>query len=57
MQALLVAYAPMKFIAHRFTLDMTYPWVRYYRRWPFTRADFWRYVDVDPALRARTLHH
>ena len=57
MQRLLTAYAPMKFLAHRYTLDMAYPWVRYYRRWPFTRSDFWRYVDVDPALRARTLGH
>ncbi|HEX3837955.1 MAG TPA: ABC transporter substrate-binding protein [Steroidobacteraceae bacterium] len=57
MTALLVAYAPMKFEVHRYVIDMAYPWVRYYRHWPFTMADFWRYIDIDPALRARTLHH
>ena len=57
MNALLVAYAPMKFMVHRYTVDLTYPWVRYYRRWPFSRSDFWRYVDIDQALRAKTLHH
>ena len=55
MNELLVAYAPMKYISHRYTIDMAYPWVHYYRRWPFTQSDFWRYVDVDPALKARTL--
>jgi len=57
MNALLVAYAPMKFIAHRYTIDMAYPWVKYYHRWPFTQAGFWRYVDIDQALKDRTLHH
>jgi ABC-type transport system substrate-binding protein len=57
MNALLTAYAPMKFIAHRYVIDMAYPWVRYYRHWPFVRANFWRYVDIDPALKARTLRH
>jgi len=54
MTALLVAYAPMKFEAHRYVIDMAYPWVRYYRRWPFILGEFWRYVDIDPALKART---
>jgi ABC-type transport system substrate-binding protein len=57
MNAILVAYAPMKYIAHRYTIDLAYPWVKYYRRWPFTRADFWRYVDIDQALEAKTRHH
>jgi ABC-type transport system substrate-binding protein len=57
MNALLTAYAPMKFIAHRYIIDMAYPWVKYYRTWPFTRADFWRYVDIDQALEDKTLHH
>ena len=57
MNALLIAYAPMKFIAHRYVIDMAYPWVRYYRHWPFVRADFWRYVDIDQGLKARTLRH
>jgi ABC-type transport system substrate-binding protein len=57
MNALLVAYAPMKYVAHRYVIDMTYPWVRYYRRWPFTRGDFWRYVDIDQALKDKSVHH
>jgi ABC-type transport system substrate-binding protein len=56
MNALLIAYAPAKYLVHRYTIDMTYPWVRYYRRWPFTRNDFMRYVDVDQALKDKTLH-
>ncbi len=57
MTTLLIAYTPMKYIAHRYSIDMTHPWVHYYRRWPFTRSDFWRYVDIDPVLKAQTLHH
>jgi ABC-type transport system substrate-binding protein len=57
MTALLTAYAPMKYVTHRYTIDMAYPWVKYYRRWPFARPDFWRYVDIDPALKDATLHH
>jgi len=57
MKELMTAYAPMKFTAHRYTLDLAYPWVKYYRRWPFTRAEFWRYVDIDQSLKLRTLHH
>jgi ABC-type transport system substrate-binding protein len=57
MIALLVAYAPMKLEAHRYVIDMAYPWVRYYRHWPFTMATFWSYVDIDPALQARSLRH
>jgi ABC-type transport system substrate-binding protein len=57
MNALLTAYAPMKFIAHRYIIDMAYPWVKYYRTWPYTRADFWRYVDIDQARKDKTLHH
>jgi ABC-type transport system substrate-binding protein len=55
MTALLVAYAPTKFEVHRYVIDMAYPWVRYYRHWPFIWGDFWRYVDIDPALKARML--
>jgi ABC-type transport system substrate-binding protein len=55
MNALLVAYAPAKYIVHRYTIDMAYPWVHYYRRWPFTRSDFLRYVDIDQALKDKAL--
>jgi ABC-type transport system substrate-binding protein len=57
MNEILTAYAPMKFISHRFTLDLTYPWVKYYRRWAFTQSEFWRYVDIDQALKDKTLRH
>jgi len=57
MNALLTAYAPMKFVGHRYVTDMTYPWVRYYRHWAFMQGDFWRYVDIDQALKDRTVHH
>jgi ABC-type transport system substrate-binding protein len=57
MTALLTAYAPMKYVAHRYTIDMAYPWVKHYRRWPFARPDFWRYVDIDPTLKESTLRH
>ena len=55
MTALLTAYAPAKFLTHRYVIDMAYPWVRYYRHWPFTTAEFWRYVDIDQALKAKTV--
>jgi hypothetical protein len=57
MTALLTAYAPFKLVAHRYTIDMAYPWLHYYRRWPFTHSDFWRYVDIDQTLKLRTLRH
>jgi ABC-type transport system substrate-binding protein len=57
MMALLTAYAPMKYMTHRYEIDMAYPWVKYYRHWPFAYQDFWRYVDIDEALKERTLHH
>jgi ABC-type transport system substrate-binding protein len=57
MMALLTAYAPIKFISHRYVIDMAYPWVRYYRHWAFSNADFWRYVDIDQSLKTATLHH
>lgn len=57
MNTLLVAYAPMKYVGHRFVIDMAYPWVHYYRHWPFTRSDFWRYIDIDQALKDKTLRH
>lgn len=57
MNAIITAYAPMKFIAHRYTIDLTYPWVKYYRRWPFTREEFLRYVDIDQALEDKAHAH
>jgi ABC-type transport system substrate-binding protein len=57
MNAIITAYAPMKFFAHRYTIDLTYPWVKYYRRWPFMRSEFLRYVDIDQALKDKAHAH
>ncbi len=49
---LLVAYLPYKATVHRVWTDLAQPWVVGYHRNVFVR-EFWRYVDVDPALQAR----
>ena len=54
LQKILVADAPMNVTAHRYAIDMNYPWVIGYRRWPFVRH-WWKYVDVDMALRRKTI--
>jgi len=46
---LLIAYMPYKVTSHRIATDLMHPWVIGYRRHPFLR-DWWRYVDVDPAV-------
>ncbi|HUG23002.1 ABC transporter substrate-binding protein [Piscinibacter sp.] len=46
-----VAYMPYKVTGHRVATDLMHPWVQGYRRHPFLR-DWWRYVDVDPAVKA-----
>jgi hypothetical protein len=46
----LVAYAPYKFLGPRIETAVYHPWVIGYRRHPFMR-DFWKYIDIDPALR------
>ncbi len=46
---LMVAYVPYKLSAHRIATDLTQPWVIGFRRNPFVR-EFFKYVDVDPAL-------
>jgi ABC-type transport system substrate-binding protein len=51
---LLAAYAPYKFLGHRIETAVHHPWVIGFRRHPFMR-DFWKYVDIDPELRARTI--
>lgn len=54
MVQMLVAYAPMKFVAHRFRVMLAYPWVLGFQPVPFLRdRDWWRYVDIDPAMQAR----
>jgi ABC-type transport system substrate-binding protein len=49
---LMVAYVPYKMSGHRIATDLMHPWVIGFRRNPFVR-EFFKYVDVDPALRAR----
>ena len=51
---LILAYAPYHYHVHRIVNDMTYPWLFGYRRPPFWQT-FWQYIDVDPALRDRSL--
>lgn len=45
-----VAYMPYKITVHRFTNELTQPWVQGYRR-PVFWQDWWHMVDVDPTLR------
>jgi ABC-type transport system substrate-binding protein len=56
MNDILMAYMPMNFLANRFTIGMTYPWVKYYRRWPFVDTDFLRYVDIDVDMKRKAGH-
>jgi len=52
MKEILVAYMPYKAHVHRIWTDLAQPWVIGYHRNVFIR-EFWRYVDVDPAEKAR----
>ena len=49
---LMVAYVPYKLSTHRIVTDLMQPWVIGFRRNPFVR-EFYKYVDVDPAIRER----
>jgi ABC-type transport system substrate-binding protein len=49
---LFVAYMPYKLHVHRIWTDLAHPWVLGYHRNVFVR-DFYKYLDVDPALQAR----
>jgi ABC-type transport system substrate-binding protein len=48
-----VAYAPYKFVGHRIETAVSHPWVIGYRRHPFMR-DFWKYIDIDADVQARS---
>ena len=50
---LMVAYMPYKVHVHRIWTDLAHPWVLGYHRNIFVR-EFWKYVDVDAALQARS---
>jgi ABC-type transport system substrate-binding protein len=49
-----VAYMPYKAIGHRVSTDLLYPWLIGYRR-PLFWQEWWHAVDVDTALRRKTL--
>ena len=55
MKELEVAYMPYKAHVHRIWTDLAQPWVVGYHRNVFLR-EFWRYVDIDPAEKARRLN-
>ena len=55
MKELTVAYMPYKVHVHRIWTDLAQPWLIGYHRNVFVR-EFWRYVDIDPAERARRLN-
>lgn len=54
MKEILVAYMPYKAHVHRIWTDLAQPWVVGYHRNLYV-PDFWRYVDIDPAEKARRL--
>ncbi len=47
---LMVAYMPYLLHLHRVYIDLAQPWVRGYRRHPFTSRS-WCWIDIDPELR------
>lgn len=51
MKRMFVAWMPYKIHGHRYTNDVSHPWLIGYRRHPFAR-DFFQYVDVDEDVRA-----
>ena len=54
MKEILVAYMPYKTHVHRIWTDLAQPWVVGYHRNLFV-PEFWRYIDIDPAEKARRL--
>jgi len=54
MKELTVAYMPYKGHVHRIWTDLAQPWVVGYHRNVFVH-EFWRYVDIDLAEKARRL--
>ena len=51
MAKLMVAYAPWKVNVHRIATDLWYPYVIGFRRPLVQTQNWWRYVDIDLALR------
>jgi ABC-type transport system substrate-binding protein len=53
MTELTIAYAPLRFTYHLLEDNVRHPWVGTYVPHPI-RSQSWQYIDVDPALRARS---
>ena len=53
MTELVIAYAPLRFTFHLLEDNVRHPWVGTYVPHPI-RSQSWQYIDIDPALRART---
>ena len=51
---LLVAYMPYRIHVHRIYNDFSRPWIAGYRQ-PFFRNQSWHYIEVDGAMRAKSL--
>jgi ABC-type transport system substrate-binding protein len=52
MNRLFAVYMPWRLGVHRYYNDIAQPWLVGYRRHPVMRG-FWKYVDIDTALRER----
>jgi oligopeptide transport system substrate-binding protein len=52
MTALMLVYAPWKLTHHLIEDHMVYAWVLAYKPHPI-RAEIWKYLDIDPALRKK----
>jgi len=50
MTELMLVYAPWKLTHHLLEDHMVYAWVRAYKPHPI-RAEIWKYLDIDPAMR------
>ena len=53
MTELVIAYAPLRLTYHLLEDNVRHPWVGTYVPHPI-RSQSWQYIDVDPALRARS---
>jgi ABC-type transport system substrate-binding protein len=51
---LTIAYMPYRIHVHRIYSDFSRPWITGYRQ-PFFRDQSWHYIEVDGAMRAKTL--
>lgn len=54
MKRMFVVWMPYKVHGHRFSNDVSHPWLIGYRRHPFAR-DFFKHIDIDENIRASEL--